>query len=116
MVGSPSLRLQVSSPTAALTQGLDATGKLVVFVKVLDVDPAGNATLIHNLIAPVRVPDVNQPFTVTLPAIAHRFAVGHQLRLVVAGGSTNYRGNLTPNLVSIATGSSGQVLTLPVVK
>ena len=116
VVGSPSLRLQVSSPTAALTQGLDATGKLVVFVKVLDVDPAGNATLIHNLIAPVRVPDVNQPFTVTLPAIAHRFAVGHQLRLVVAGGSTNYRGNLTPNLVSIATGSSGQVLTLPVVK
>jgi ABC-2 type transport system ATP-binding protein len=116
VVGSPSLRLQVSSPTAALTQGLDATGKLVVFVKVLDVDPAGNATLIHNLIAPVRVPDVGQPFTVTLPGIVHRFATGHQLRLVVAGGSTNYRGNLTPNLVSIATGSTTQALTLPVVK
>ena len=116
VVGSPSLRLQVSSPTAALTQGLDATGKLVVFVKVLDVDPAGNASLIHNLIAPARVPDVNQPFTVTLPAIAHRFATGHQLRLVVAGGSTNYRGGLVSNLVSIATGSTAQVLTLPVVK
>ncbi len=116
VVGSPSLRLQVSSPTAALTQGLGSTGQLVVFVKVLDVDPAGKATLIHNLIAPVRVPDVTKPFTVTVPAIAHRFAVGHQLRLVVAGGSTNYRGGLTPNPVSITTGSTAQALTLPVVK
>jgi ABC-2 type transport system ATP-binding protein len=116
VVGSPSLQLQVSSPTAALTQSLGSTGQLVIFVKVLDVDPAGKATLIHNLIAPVRVPDVNKPFTVTVPAIAHRFATGHQLRLVVAGGSTNYRGGLTANPVSITTGSSAQVLTLPVVK
>lgn len=116
VVGSPSLRLQLSSPTAALTQALGSTGQLVVFVKVLDVDPAGKATLIHNLIAPVRVPDVNKPFTVTLPAIAHRFATGHQLRLMVAGGSTNYRGGLTTNTVSITTGSTAQALTLPVVK
>ena len=116
VVGSPSLRLQVSSPTAALTQSLGSTGQLVVFVKVLDVDPAGKASLIHNLVAPVRVPDVSKPFTVTLPAIAHRFAAGHQLRLVVAGGSTNYRGGLTANPVSITTGSSAQALTLPVVK
>ncbi len=116
MVGSPSLRLQVSSPTAALTQGLGSTGQLVVFVKVLDVDPAGKASLIHNLIAPVRVPDVTKPFTVTLPAISHRFATGHQLRLMVAGGSTNYRGGLTLNTVGITTGSTSQALTLPVVK
>ncbi|KAA1395506.1 CocE/NonD family hydrolase [Aeromicrobium ginsengisoli] len=116
VVGSPSLRLQVKSPTAALTQALGSTGQLVVFVKVLDVDPAGKATLIHNLIAPVRVPDVTKPFTVTLPAISHRFATGHQLRLMVAGGSTNYRGGLTPNAVSITTGSASQALTLPVVK
>lgn len=116
VVGSPSLRLQLSSPTAALTQALGSTGQLVVFVKVLDVDPAGKATLIHNLIAPVRVPDVNKPFTVTLPAIAHRFATGHQLRLMVAGGSTNYRGGLTANTVSITTGTTAQALTLPVVK
>jgi ABC-2 type transport system ATP-binding protein len=116
VVGSPSLRLQVSSPTAALTQALGSTGQLVVFVKVLDVDPAGKARLIRNLVAPVRVPDVTKPFTVTLPAIAHRFATGHRLRLVVAGGSTNYRGGLTANVVSITTGSSTQALTLPVVK
>ncbi|VXC42339.1 CocE/NonD family hydrolase [Aeromicrobium sp. 9AM] len=116
VVGSPSLRLQVSSPTAALTQGLGSTGQLVVFVKVLDVDPAGKASLIHNLIAPVRVPDVTKPFTVTLPAISHRFATGHQLRLTVAGGSTNYRGGLTLNTVGITSGSTSQALTLPVVK
>lgn len=115
VVGSPSLRVQASSPTAALTQALGPTGQLVVFVKVLDVDPAGKAKLINNLIAPVRVPDVTRPFTVTLPAIAHRFAAGHQLRLMVTGGSTNYRGGLTPNTVSIRTGSTAQALTLPVV-
>jgi fermentation-respiration switch protein FrsA (DUF1100 family)/Cu/Ag efflux protein CusF len=115
VVGSPSLRVQVSSPTAAQTQALGPTGQLVLFVKVLDVDPAGNATLIHNLIAPVRVPDVTKPFTVTLPAMAHRFAAGHQLRLVVAGGSTNYRGGLTANTVSITSGGTAQALTLPVV-
>ena len=53
---------------------------------------------------------------VTLPGIVHRFAPGHQLRLVIAGGSTNYRGGLTPNPVSITTGSTGQMLTLPIVK
>ena len=116
VVGSPSLRVQVSSPTAAATQALGATGQLVLFAKVLDVDATGKATVINNLIAPVRVPDVKKPFTITLPGIVHRFAPGHQLRLVIAGGSTNYRGGLTPNAVSITTGSTGQLLTLPVVK
>ena len=77
----------------------------MLFAKVYDVAPDGSESLIHNLVAPVRVPDVTKPFTVTVPAIAHRFAVGRQLRLVVAGGSTNYRGGLTPNPVSITTGS-----------
>ncbi len=116
VVGSPSLRIQVSSPTAALTQGLGSTGQLVLFAKLLDVDAAGKATVINDLVAPVRVPNVTKPFTVTLPGIVHRFAPGHQLRLVIAGGSTNYRGGLTPNPVSITTGSTGQMLTLPIVK
>ncbi|MEJ7634994.1 alpha/beta fold hydrolase [Aeromicrobium sp.] len=115
VVGSPTLKVQVSSPTAALTQGSGPTGKLVLFVKLLDVDATGKASLIKNLVAPVRVPDVTQPFTVTLPGIAHRFAKGHSVRLVVAGGSTNYRGGLTANAVSITTGTAGQVLSLPVV-
>ena len=114
VVGSPRLALKVDAPTAVSTQGLNP-GKLVLFMKVLDVDASGKATLIRNLVAPVRVPDVRKAFTVTLPALVHRFEPGHSIRLVVAGGSTNYRGGLTPTAVSIPTGSSAQVLNLPVV-
>ncbi|NRQ48795.1 CocE/NonD family hydrolase [Aeromicrobium stalagmiti] len=116
VVGSPRLTLKVSSPTAALTQATGPTGQLVLFAKILDVDATGSATLVRNLVAPVRVADVNKPFTVTMPAFVHRFEKGHRLRLVVAGGSTNYRGGLVPNAVSITTGSTGQALTLPVVR
>ena len=115
VVGIPTLDLKVGAPTAALTQALVA-GKLVLFVKLVDVDAAGKTRLIRNLVAPVRVPDVNKPFRVTLPGIVHRFAKGHSIRLVVAGGSTNYRGGLTANPVTITTGSTAQALTLPVVQ
>jgi ABC-2 type transport system ATP-binding protein len=114
VVGSPRLKLKVDAPTATATQGLNP-GKLVLFVKVLDVDSTGKAKLIRNLVAPVRVPDVRKAFNVTLPAFVHRFEAGHSIRLVVAGGSTNYRGGLAPTPVSIPTGSAAQVLTLPVV-
>lgn len=115
VVGSPKLTVTVRSLTASLTQGLGTTGQLVLFAKVLDVDPDGKATVVRDLVAPVRVANVNKAVTVTMPAIAHRFAPGHSLRLVIAGGSTNYRGGLTPQTVTIATGSASQVLTLPVV-
>jgi ABC-2 type transport system ATP-binding protein len=114
VVGSPKLTLKVEAPSAVATQGLN-TGKLVLFGKLYDVDAAGKATLIRKLVAPVRVPDVRQPFTVTLPGIVHRFEPGHSVRMVVAGGSTNYRSGLEPTPVEIVTGSSTQVLTLPVV-
>jgi ABC-2 type transport system ATP-binding protein len=61
------------------------------------------------------VPDARKPFTVKLPGIVHRFAPGHKIRLVIAGGSVNYRGGLTPQVVGIQTGSAAQMLTLPVV-
>lgn len=112
VVGSPRLDLTVSAPTARATQALD-TGKLTLFVKVQDVAPDGRATLIRNLVAPVKVPDVGKPFRVTLPAFVHRFREGHSIRLVVAGGSTNYRGGTVPVPVDIATGTATQVLTLP---
>jgi ABC-2 type transport system ATP-binding protein len=44
----------------------------------------------------------------------HRFAAGHAIRLVVAGGSDNYRGGVISAPVTIA-GGTGQTLTLPVV-
>ena len=114
VVGSPKLTLKVDAPSAVPTQGLNP-GKLVLFAKVLDVDAAGKATLVRNLIAPVRVPDVRKAFTVTMPGFVHRFEPGHSVRLVVASGSTNYRGGLEAVPVSIPTGSADQVLTLPVV-
>jgi ABC-2 type transport system ATP-binding protein len=114
VVGSPRLTLKVSAPTAVATQGLNP-GKLTLFVKVLDVDSTGKAKLVRNLIAPVRVPDVRQTFTATLPGFVHRFENGHSIRLVIASGSTNYRGGLYPTPVTIAAGSAAQVLKLPVV-
>ena len=114
VVGSPKLTLKVDAPSAVAGQGLNP-GKLVLFVKVLDVGSDGKATLIRNLVAPVRVPDVRQKFTVTLPGFVHRFEPGHSIRLVVAGGSTNYRGGAAPTPVTIPTGTAEQELTLPVV-
>lgn len=114
VVGSATLRLKVDAPVAALTQNLGTTSKLVLFIKLQDVDSAGSAALIHKLVAPVRIPDVGSAFTVTLPAIAHRFPAGHRLRIVVAGGSSNFRGGAVAVPVSIAGGSE-QALTLPVV-
>lgn len=114
VVGSPRLTVQVDAPTAVSTQGSGPSGQLVLFVRTQDVAPDGTASDIHALTAPVRVPDVTQPFTVTLPGYVHRFAQGHRLRLVIAGGSVNYRGGLTPTPVTV-TGGPGQALTLPVV-
>ncbi|HET8560287.1 MAG TPA: CocE/NonD family hydrolase [Marmoricola sp.] len=113
VVGSPRLALQVSAPTAAATQAAGPGGMLVLFVRVQDVAPDGTASDIHSLTAPVRVSDVTRPFTVTLPAFVHRFAAGHRVRLVVAGGSVNYRGGLAATPVTVSTGTAGQVLTLP---
>lgn len=115
VVGSPRLALRVDAPTATLSQAAGPGGQLVLFVKLLDVDANGKASLIRNLVAPVRVADATKPFTVTLPGIVHRFAQGHSIKLVVAGGSTNYRGGLVPHPVSVTTGPASQVLTLPVV-
>lgn len=115
VVGSPRLTLQVSSPTAALSQVAGPAGQLVLFTRVQDVAPDGTATDIRQLTAPVRIADVTKPFTVTMPAFVHRFAPGHRIRLVVSASSVNYRGGLTANVVTISTGSAGQVLALPVV-
>ena len=114
VAGVPVLTVRVQAPTAVLSQKLGPAGQLVLFVKVEDVAPDGTASMINGLEAPVRVPDVTKPITVTLPGIVHQFAAGHSVRLVVAGGSNNYRGGLTPALVSIAAGG-GQTLKLPAV-
>ena len=113
VVGVPVLHLQVSAPTAAVTQLGGPTGDLVLFVKIYDVAPDGSASLIHGLIAPARIADVNQPVVITMPGIVHRFGAGHSIRVVVAGGDLNYRGGVAGAPVTISSGP-GQVLELPV--
>lgn len=112
VVGSPTLHLTVSAPTAALTQAAGPAGQLVLFAKLEDVAPDGTASLIRGQVAPVRVPNAQKPLSIVLPGIVHRFDTGHRLRLVVAGGSIDYRGGLISTPVSIS-GGAGQVLSLP---
>ncbi|SHG56635.1 ABC-2 type transport system ATP-binding protein [Jatrophihabitans endophyticus] len=114
VVGSPTVTVRVAAPTAAATSAAGPAGQLVLFPKLYDVAPDGTAALIKNLVAPVRIADPTQRQRVTLPAIAHRFAAGHRIRLVIAGGDVNYRGGLAAHAVTI-TGSTADTLALPVV-
>jgi predicted acyl esterase len=114
VVGTPSLDVTVSAPTAALTQASGPGGQLVLFAKLYDVGTDGTPQLINGLVAPVRISDVNATAHITLPAIAHRFDTGHRIALYLAGGDSNYRGGQLATEVTVSTGSTGQVLTLPV--
>lgn len=115
VVGSPVLNVKVSAPTAEPTSALGPAGQLVLFAKIYDVAPDGTASLIHGLVAPIRIPDPTKTVRITLPGIAHQFAAGHRIEVMLAGGDVNYRGGLTSTAVTVSTGSSGQALTLPVV-
>jgi ABC-2 type transport system ATP-binding protein len=67
------------------------------------------------VISPARVTDVTKPVTIELPGIVHRFAPGHRLAVVLAGGDLAYRGSTTPQPVTLTTGAGHvQQLTLPV--
>ncbi|MEV6957918.1 CocE/NonD family hydrolase [Streptomyces sp. NPDC051207] len=116
VVGAPTARLKVVSPRAARTQDSgDHADRLVLFAKLYDVAPDGTRTLVHRLVAPVRVPDVTESFTVTLPGIVHRYEKGHRLRFVIAASDGAYGGNrgIKPVTVAAAPDDTG-VLRLPV--
>ncbi|WP_309058077.1 CocE/NonD family hydrolase C-terminal non-catalytic domain-containing protein, partial [Streptomyces sp.] len=115
LVGAPRATLRVVSPVAERVQHSgDAADKLVLFAKLYDVAPDGTTTLVNRLVAPVRVPDVTRPFTVELPAVAHRYETGHRLRFVVAASDTAYTGNrgIKPVTIVSAPEDTG-VLRLP---
>ena len=111
VVGTPTLRLRVSAP---LDVGAPLADQLVLFARIVDVGADGSSTTVGNLVAPVRISDPRVPMTITIPAFVHRFDPGHRLRLVVSGGSTNYRGGMRPIPVSIDAGAD-QILRLPIV-
>lgn len=77
IVGAPVASVRVASPS----------GEAVLFGKLYDVDPDGDATLLLGLVAPLRLAglatDIEdaQPVTVTLPAIALTVPAGHRLQV-----------------------------------
>ncbi|RFC71366.1 CocE/NonD family hydrolase [Streptomyces sp. AcE210] len=117
VVGSPKATLKVVSPKTERVQNSDdAADKLVLFAKLYDIAPDGSKTLVHRLVAPVRVPDVTRSFTVSLPGIVHRYEKGHRLQFVIAASDDAYGGNkgIKPVTVTSAPEDTG-VLELPVV-
>ncbi|MFL6096239.1 MAG: CocE/NonD family hydrolase, partial [Blastococcus sp.] len=116
VVGSPRLTVQLSAPSVAATQVGGPAGQLVAYAKLYDVGPDGAIELPHRVISPVRVTDVTKPVTIELPGIVHRFAAGHRLVIVLAGGDMAYRGSTTTQPVTLQTGPGlNQQLTVPVV-
>jgi ABC-2 type transport system ATP-binding protein len=116
VVGSARLTVQVSAPSVAVTQAGGPAGQLVAFAKLYDVGPNGAIELPHRLVSPVRVADVTAPVTIELPGIVHRFAAGHRLVVVLAGGDMAYRGSDVTQPVTLTTGPGlGQQLSVPVV-
>jgi putative CocE/NonD family hydrolase len=115
VVGSPRLTVQLDAPSVALTQAAGPAGQLVAYAKLYDVGPDGTIELPHRVISPVRVTDVTKPVTIELPGIVHRFAAGHRLVVVLAGGDMAYRGSTTTQPVTLTTGGGRtQQLTVPV--
>jgi ABC-2 type transport system ATP-binding protein len=114
LVGSPTLTLHLDAPIAGNSQAGGPAGQLVLFAKLYDVAPDGTQTLQYRLISPVRVTDVTKPVTISLPAVAQRFAAGHQIRLVIASGDLSYAGNDVEQVVTIHTGPDNlSLLALP---
>ncbi|WP_369250232.1 CocE/NonD family hydrolase [Streptomyces sp. R41] len=117
VAGAPRATLKVVSPETERVQNSgNAADKLLLFAKLYDVAPDGTKTLVHRLVAPVRVPDVTKRFTVTLPGIVHRYEAGHRLQFVVAASDDAYFGNkgVKPVTITSAPDDTG-VLQLPVV-
>ncbi|MBT8227928.1 MAG: CocE/NonD family hydrolase [Dactylosporangium sp.] len=98
VVGAPTVRVRAASPT----------GEAVLFAKLYDVDRHGESTLPNGLIAPIRLTGLPtdlaraRPVTVTLPAIVHRFAAGHRLRVTLSTSDQAYATPAEPTVYSVA--------------
>jgi putative CocE/NonD family hydrolase len=109
--------VSVGVPTARLRLSHVAHTDLVLFAKVYDVDASGNATLIHRLVAPIRVPTARlKPWVdIKLLGFAHRFAADHRIRVTFATSDASSFDNPSPDVITLVTGL-GPSFTLPVTK
>jgi ABC-2 type transport system ATP-binding protein len=101
VVGAPSVQVSVrSSGTSA-----------VLYAKLYDVDTAGRAELPQRLVAPLRVtglePNAATTVTVALPAIVHRFDLGHRIRLVLSTTDQAFAGPTDATAYTIALVGAG---------
>jgi ABC-2 type transport system ATP-binding protein len=103
-VGVPALHVKLShvAPT-----------DLVLFGKAYDVAPDGTATLLHRLIAPVRIPSsaLSNPVDLKLLGFAHRFGSQHRLRLTLSTTDATSYNNKVADVITVATGA-GNTLTV----
>jgi ABC-2 type transport system ATP-binding protein len=114
VAGIPTVTLHVQTPVST---DLAAATELQMFVKVYDVAPNGDLTLVHRLVAPVRVQDDSGAVHLMLPGIVHRFPKGHRVELAVAATDTAYRNADLVQPALISTSKAHPVtLQLPVVK
>ena len=107
VVGVPSLHVRLSHVSP---------NDLVLFGKVYDVAADGSATLIHRLIAPVRIPSaaLSAPVDLKLLGIAHRFDAGHAVRLTLATtDATSYNAKVADVITVTGAGSR---FVLPVIE
>ncbi|MGW4793803.1 CocE/NonD family hydrolase [Nonomuraea sp. NPDC004297] len=107
LTGSSTVKVKVSGK-----------GEATLFAKLYDVaDDTQMPTLPAGLVAPFRVtiPDGagSAEATVSLPAVDHRFAVGHRLRLVVTTTDMGFATPAEPAAYQVSLASSA--LTVPVV-
>ncbi len=111
VVGVPELSLQLSHDNPAVDG--------VLFAKLYDVDPDGNATLIRRQVAPARVPTDAMdagPVQMHLVGTSWRFETGHSLRLVLASTDLAYYNNKAPDQLTVASSAEApSTLTVPVI-
>ncbi|MDP9182613.1 MAG: peptidase S15, partial [Actinomycetota bacterium] len=111
VVGAPTARLRLQSPTAGPTR---PESMLVAFVKLYDMAPDGTIDVSTRMVAPIRVSDLRRPVDVALPAMVHRFRAGHRLQLVVSLTDFAYKGNAHPQVATLSTSAGAPTtLTLP---
>ena len=103
VVGIPTVRFEVASPL----------GEAQLFAKLYDVAPDGSATLVRRLVAPIRATDLDGVLEAQLVGIAHQFAKGHGIRLVLASSDAAYGNLRTPTVYTLGVTPGTASLTLP---
>jgi ABC-2 type transport system ATP-binding protein len=110
--------LQLTGSTTAKIK-VSGKGEATLFAKLYDVAEGSQPpTLPAGLVAPIRVtiPEGagSVEATVTLPAVDHRFAVGHRLRLVVATTDMGFATSAEPATYQVSLASP--TLAVPTVR